>query len=89
MTLSAYAHQDLPLERLIEALQPERSSSHIPFTKVMFAVQNHVLESIKLPGLDLELLEAEKRHGEIRIDICRAGDAPGVGASRGIQPGFV
>jgi iturin family lipopeptide synthetase A len=53
MTLAAYAHQDLPFELLVEALQPERNLSHTPLFQVMFALDNTPLSEMELPGLTL------------------------------------
>ena len=57
VTLGAYTHQDLPFEKLVEALQPERNISHSPLFQVLFAFQNTQREKLKLPGLTWSWME--------------------------------
>ncbi len=56
--LGAQANQDLPFEKLVEELQPERAPGHLPFTRLMFVVQNGLLESLDWPGLTIDITEA-------------------------------
>jgi amino acid adenylation domain-containing protein len=57
-TLTAYEHQDLPFEQIVEALQPQRSMSHLPLFQVMFDLQNMPLGEIELPGVKLSELNS-------------------------------
>jgi len=52
--LEAYAHQDLPFEKLVEELVPERASDHTPLLQVMFALQHMPQEALQLSGLTVE-----------------------------------
>ncbi len=67
VSLGAYAHQDLPFEQLVEALQPERNMSHSPIFQVMFVFQNQPMERLELPGITLEPFEANP--GIAKFDI--------------------
>jgi aspartate racemase len=53
VALGAYAHQDLPFEKLVEELNPERDVGHTPVFQVMFGVQNAPREKLALSRLTI------------------------------------
>ena len=59
-TLDAYEHQELPFERLVEALQPERQLSYNPLFQVVFVLQNLPEEVVQLPGVTSEEIEVPR-----------------------------
>ncbi|MCP4104685.1 MAG: amino acid adenylation domain-containing protein [Desulfobacteraceae bacterium] len=67
VTVGAYDHQDIPFERLVEALQPERNLSHTPIFQVMFALQNAPAPVLELPGLTVTPEEVES--GTAKFDL--------------------
>ncbi|HYW19652.1 MAG TPA: amino acid adenylation domain-containing protein [Nodularia sp. (in: cyanobacteria)] len=59
VTLGAYTHQNLPFEKIVEELQPDRYQSHLPLFQVWFVLQNAPLGSLELPNLTLQPLDID------------------------------
>jgi non-ribosomal peptide synthetase component F len=76
--LSAYAHQDLPFELLVETLQPVRSLSHTPLFQVMFVLQNVPFKPLTLPGLEVTPLEIHNGTAQFDLTLYMRED-PGHG----------
>ncbi|MGA4844178.1 amino acid adenylation domain-containing protein [Streptomyces sp. G45] len=54
-SLTAYEHQDVPFDTLVEAVNPERSTAYQPLFQVMFAWHNWARRDLELPGLQVEV----------------------------------
>ncbi|WP_242198389.1 MULTISPECIES: non-ribosomal peptide synthase/polyketide synthase [unclassified Pseudomonas] len=80
--LEAQAHQDLPFEQLVEALQPARSLSHNPLFQVMFNHQDNLRSApVQLPGLALEPLDWAGHTTQFDLSLETEESADGLWAS--------
>lgn len=59
-SLDAFANQDLPFEKLVDSIQPERDLSRNPLFQVMFALQNAPAEKFGLSGLSIDVIETQR-----------------------------
>ncbi|HEY9404500.1 MAG TPA: amino acid adenylation domain-containing protein [Pyrinomonadaceae bacterium] len=67
VTLGAYAHQNLPFEKVVEVLRPERRLDRAPLFQTVFVMQNAPSATLELPGLTLNPLRIEK--GTAHVDL--------------------
>ncbi len=68
-TLEAFDHQDLPFEKLVEALNPTRDMSRGPVIQAGFALQNAPLSKLETGALVLEPLELERRSARYDVNL--------------------
>jgi amino acid adenylation domain-containing protein len=74
--LAVFSHSDLPFEKLVEELQPDRNLSHNPLFQVVFALQNASGGKLSMPGLALAPLPVAR--GLAKIDLTlEMTEAPG------------
>ena len=86
--MGAYAHQDLPFEKVVEALQPERDLSRTPLFQVMLVLQNRRWRELRLGGLEVQPWAVET--GRAKFDLTLVVEEAGkVARGGGIQPGRV
>jgi amino acid adenylation domain-containing protein/non-ribosomal peptide synthase protein (TIGR01720 family) len=77
--LAAYVHQELPFERLVQELAPERDLSRAPLFQVMFTLQNGSSSTFTLPGLDAAPLRASMGTSKFDLTLNLADGSEGLG----------
>jgi amino acid adenylation domain-containing protein len=78
VTLGAYENQEVPFERLVAELQPERTLSHAPLFQVLLVLQNAGGGGPELPELEVSRVEAERVSAKFDLSLEVAATARGL-----------
>ncbi|MBP0021314.1 MAG: amino acid adenylation domain-containing protein [Cyanobacteria bacterium SBLK] len=77
MALDAYSHQDLPFDKMVEALQPKRSASYSPLFQVLFALEP--IPSLgNFPGLTLTPIKGNNQTAKFDLTLSIADGREGI-----------
>ncbi|MFP2934356.1 condensation domain-containing protein, partial [Pyxidicoccus sp. 3LG] len=74
-TLGAFEHQDVPFEKLVEELQPQRDLSRSPLFQVSFTLQNTPFSALTVPGLSFRPVETASQVSRFDLALI-LGDTP-------------
>ncbi|HEU0078001.1 MAG TPA: condensation domain-containing protein, partial [Longimicrobiaceae bacterium] len=88
-TLGAYQHQEIPFERLVEELAPERNLAHSPLFQAMFVMQNNERGELRMGALEMEPLAAVGEEiAKFDLTLSLAEDEQGFAGSLSYRTGL-
>jgi non-ribosomal peptide synthetase component F len=79
VTTAAYAHQDVPYEKVIDELAPARDLSHAQLIQATFTFQNSPMDSVEMSDLTMDPFEIDSGMVEYDVSLMISGDASGLG----------
>ncbi|MDR3635926.1 MAG: amino acid adenylation domain-containing protein [Isosphaeraceae bacterium] len=77
VSLGGFEHQDLPFDKLVEALRPARDPSRTPLFDVMFVLQNNRMPDVARQELTLDAFETGEGTGTAKFDLTLAVEEVG------------
>src|SRR5206468_6628092 len=83
--LEAYSHQEVPFERLVEAVQPERSQSRHPLFQVVLVLQNAPEAKLELPRLQISEQELPETIAKFDLTFSMNEQVSGTGEPQGLR----
>jgi len=81
VTLDAYNDQDVPFEKLVEKLEPERQLNRNPFFDISFSLQNLPMPSLEIPDLRINLLRVDNGTSKFDLSVVLVEDGQGLVAT--------
>ncbi|HSF38963.1 MAG TPA: amino acid adenylation domain-containing protein [Thermoanaerobaculia bacterium] len=81
VALGAYAHQNLPFERLVEEVRSEREAGRSPIVQVFFGLQNAPAAALQIPGLELDAFEIGHDEARVELSVWMAESEEGLTAT--------
>jgi amino acid adenylation domain-containing protein len=78
VALGAYEHQELPFEKLVEELHPERNRSRHPLFQVMFELDQLSTEAMRLPGIKVERLDVQNDTAKFDLKLYMVEEQDGL-----------
>jgi amino acid adenylation domain-containing protein len=78
VTLQGYTHQDLPFEKLVEELQPDRDMSRNPLFQIMFVLQNAPMPTLKAPELTMNVIEIDRGTSQFDLTLSLENTEQGI-----------
>ncbi|MGW0042828.1 non-ribosomal peptide synthase/polyketide synthase [Rhodococcus sp. NPDC003348] len=86
--LAAFAHADVPFERVVDVVGRERSSAYSPLFQVLFAFQNMAVTSLQLPGLEVALMESGFEQAKFDLQLTGSEQFDDLGRLVGLHMQF-
>ncbi|WP_228538976.1 non-ribosomal peptide synthase/polyketide synthase [Nocardia sp. XZ_19_385] len=83
--VAAFAHADVPFERLVEVLNPERSTARHPLFQVGYSFQNHERGELRLPGLEVHALEYDSGVSQFDLHLFAVDNYHPDGSAAGME----
>jgi amino acid adenylation domain-containing protein len=69
VTLGAFAHQEVPFEKLLEELRLDRDLSHTPLFQALFVLHNYPLQAVELSRVTLAPLDERETEAHVNFDL--------------------